>query len=408
MPEIPDESTLMNNLMHQMKDNIFFKDKDGHFILINDEGARRAGYQSPEDMIGKTDLDIFTEEHGREAFNDEQAIVTTGKPLFGKEEKETWEDGHETWVSTTKMPMYNQQGNIIGTFGISRDITKHKQAEMLATHYAEENRRLCDAMGSDMQMAAELQKAFLPATYPIFPDGADSGHLAACFYHHYLSTGTVGGDFCSVRKISPTEAGILLCDVTGHGVRSALITALMRAIVEEISLKEKDPGRFLDHMNAVLHPIIQHDDLFLFSTACYIVLNVQDGTLRYAIAGHPIPILLNMEMDQAEWLTADPSHSGPALAVDGKIRYQTFERQIREGDAVVMYTDGLYEVMNPAGDELGPDRLLELTHEQRTRRINEIFPKLVETIREFSSGSRFEDDVCLVGFRLCHLLTENS
>ena len=325
MPKLPDESILMNNLMHQMRDNIYFKDLEGHFILINDEGARRAGF-SPNDMIGKADTDIFTNEHSREALKDEQRILQTGEPLFGKEEKETWEDGHETWVSTTKMPMYNDDHEMTGTFGISRDITEHKQAEMLAEKYAEENRRLYDSMCSDLQMAAELQKAFLPSTYPVFPHDAAPEDQAALFHHHYLSAGGVGGNFCSVRSISPTEAGILLCDVTGHGVRSALITALMRAIVEEISLKQTDPGRFLTHMNAVLHPIIQQGELFLFSTACYMILDLTTGKLRYSLAGHPVPILLNAAQDSAEWLTDNPAHSGPALAINEAEAYQTLEK----------------------------------------------------------------------------------
>ena len=399
-----DETTLMNNLMHHMKDNIYFKDRDGHFVLVNEEGAMRAGYDSPAEMIGKTDLDIFTEEHGREALNDEQHILKTGEPLFGKEEKETWEDGHETWVSTTKMPLKNAVGKIIGTFGISRDITDHKLAEMMATKYAEENRSLCDAMESDLQMAAELQKAFLPTSYPSLPEDAPVDQQAAHFYHQYVSTGTVGGDFCSVRRISGTEVGILLCDVTGHGVRSALITALMRAIVEEMTIKETDPGRFLSHMNSVLHPIIQQDDLFLFSTACYLILDIATGKARYAIAGHPVPILLNRKQDRAEWLTSDPSHTGPALAVDANSTYRTIDCTIQVGDAILLYTDGLYEVLNSNGDEYGANRLMQQANEYRNMDIRELFPLLVETAREFSSGGHFNDDVCMVGCRLMHLL----
>jgi len=80
-------------------------------------------------LLGKTDFDLFTEEHAREAYEDEQAILRTGQPLVGKEEKETWPDGRITWVSTTKMPYRDSQGRIIGTFGSSRDITERKLAE---------------------------------------------------------------------------------------------------------------------------------------------------------------------------------------------------------------------------------------------------------------------------------------
>ncbi len=105
MSEEVNESTLLNHLMNNIKDNIYFKDRDGHINLINDAGAKWLGFDSPRDVVGKTDLDIFTDEHGREAYEDEQHIIQTGEPIIGKEEKETWTDGHETWVSTTKMPL---------------------------------------------------------------------------------------------------------------------------------------------------------------------------------------------------------------------------------------------------------------------------------------------------------------
>jgi len=402
MHEKPDESTLMDHLMNHIRDNIYFKDSEGRFVLINEEGAKRAGCDAPADLIGKTDLDIFTEEHGREALKDEQLIMKTGEPLCGKEERETWADGHETWVSTSKMPLRDEEGNIIGTFGISRDVTDYKKAEMLAAKYAEENRRLCDEMESDFQMAAELQKTFLPRSYPTFPNGIDPAESAARFCHLYHSTGAVGGDFCSIRQLSDHEAGILLCDVMGHGVRAALITALMRAIVEEISLKQKDPALFLQHMNKVLKPIIQHGDMFLFSTACYLILDVSTGTVRYSIAGHPVPILLNAETSLAEWLTDDPSHSGPALAVDEDATYDTIERVLHPNDAIIIYTDGLYEVANATGEEFGQERLLELTNRHRNRMLYDIFPALINEIGQFAPDGKFDDDACLVGCRFSH------
>ncbi len=90
----------------------------------------------PNALVGKTDFDLFTEEHARAAFEDEQRIIATGEPIIGKVEKETHKDGRITWCLTTKMPWRNARGEIIGTFGISKDITALKQAEaeLEATH----------------------------------------------------------------------------------------------------------------------------------------------------------------------------------------------------------------------------------------------------------------------------------
>lgn len=400
----PNESTLMDHLMNHIRDNIYFKDRQGRFILINKEGAKRAGCKGPGDLIGKTDLDIFTEEHSREAFEDELKIIETGEPLYGKEEKETWEDGHETWVSTSKLPLRDDEGKIVGTFGISRDITEHKEAELRASRYAEENRRLCDEMQSDIQMASELQKTFLPRTYPVFPAGAAWTESAARFCHYYHSSGSVGGDFCSVRKLSETEAGILLCDASGHGVRSALVTALLRAIVEEISLKKKNPAHFLDHMNAVLKPIIQQGDNDLYPTACYMVLNTETGTLSYAIAGHPTPILLNAETEEAEWLTESADLIGPALAQNFDSKYQLFERSLNPNDAIILYTKGLHEVNDPNGETFGKQRLMELANKYRHLLMRDMFPKLIDEISAFSGNQTVKADICMAGCRLDHYL----
>lgn len=399
MADIHSESTLMDNLLHHIRDNIYCMDREGHIVMISDAGASWLGFNAPEEVIGKTDLDIFTDEHGRDAYEDEQRIMRTGEPLIGKVEKETWADGHETWVSTTKMPLYNTQGSIIGTFGLSRDVTAKKQAELLASRYAEENRRLCNEMESELQMASELQKTFMPGIYPTFPDGVSPADSAARFYHLHHFTGAVGGDFCSVRKLSDTEAGILLCDVEGTGVRSALITALLRAIVEDISLIDKDPGRVLSRMNQVLQPIIHTGDQHLFSTACYIVLDVSTGTARYALAGHPVPILLRSDTRCAEWLTDDESACGPALAVDVGLEFRTQERTLNPDDVVILYTDGLYGLKNADGEEFGQTRLLEAANHYRDLRVSEMFPKLIEEISRHGVDGQFNDDVCLAGCR---------
>jgi PAS domain S-box-containing protein len=119
----------LRSLMDTLPDSIYFKDRQSRFIRANKGLARRAGVDDPSELIGRTDFDLFTDEHARAAYEDEQEILRTGRPLVGKEEKETWPDGRIAWVSTTKMPFRDGQGRIIGTFGSSRDITEHKQAE---------------------------------------------------------------------------------------------------------------------------------------------------------------------------------------------------------------------------------------------------------------------------------------
>jgi PAS domain S-box-containing protein len=122
------EQYLIDALLNNLPDHIYFKDIESRFIRINKAHAMFFGLSDPDQAIGKRDFDFFTDEHAQQAFNDEQNIIRTGH-LLSLEEKETHYDHEDTWVSTVKLPLCDKDGRIIGTFGISRDITKHKLAE---------------------------------------------------------------------------------------------------------------------------------------------------------------------------------------------------------------------------------------------------------------------------------------
>ena len=122
------ERNLLNALMDYLPHNIYFKDLQSRFLRVNQAMARYFGLQDPRQAIGKTDHDFFTDEHAMQALADEQEIVRSGHGVIDKEEKETWPDGRSTWAASTKLPLYDDQGQILGSFGISQDITAQKRA----------------------------------------------------------------------------------------------------------------------------------------------------------------------------------------------------------------------------------------------------------------------------------------
>jgi PAS domain S-box-containing protein len=123
------ERYLANALLDSIPDHIYFKDRASRFLRINRSMAQRFQLGSPAEAVGKTDFDFFTAEHAQSAFADEQEILRTGVAMVGGEEAETWPDGTTTWVSSTKQCLRDKDGNVVGTYGLSRDITSRKRAE---------------------------------------------------------------------------------------------------------------------------------------------------------------------------------------------------------------------------------------------------------------------------------------
>ena len=130
--ELPRESldsAILGLLMEAIPDRIYFKDTQSRFVRTNMAQARFLGAGSPGEMVGKSDSDYFSPAHAAAAFADEQEIMRTGEPQIGRVDRITRQDGTVTWGSTTKMPWRDAQGRIIGTFGLTRDVTAAKEAE---------------------------------------------------------------------------------------------------------------------------------------------------------------------------------------------------------------------------------------------------------------------------------------
>lgn len=123
------DSALLRVLMETSPDRIYFKDLQSRFVRNSAAHARDLGVNTPEECIGKTDFDFFSREHAERAFADEQEIIRTGVPVIAKIERLTRLDGSKGWASSTKMPWRDASGRIIGTFGLTRDITAAKEAE---------------------------------------------------------------------------------------------------------------------------------------------------------------------------------------------------------------------------------------------------------------------------------------
>jgi len=259
-----------------------------------------------------------------------------------------------------------------------------------------------EQMQSDLKMAREIQLALLPNQYPTFPRDAGSQESALRFCHRYLPSGDIGGDFFDVLSLSDNEAGIFICDVMGHGVRAALVTTMLRGFVEEFSPIAGDPGQFLAEMNRALLAILRQADTTLFASAFYMVVDVADGEICFANAGHPSPLHVRRPEGTVQSLRPG-CKPGPALGLFEDSVYQTFRRPIARDDLLLLYTDGLYEVYDIDGNQYGEDRLLSAVRKRVRQPCAELFDGLLKEIRGFSQDAAFTDDVCLVGVEVARI-----
>jgi two-component system, sensor histidine kinase and response regulator len=150
------ERQLLEAFLEHIPDNVFFKDRDSRFVRISRAMSDYFGLGDPAQAVNKTDSDIFSSEHALEALADEQEIIRLGRSIVRKEEKETWPDGRETWVLTTKVPLRDRQGQIIGTMGISHDISERKRVHRELQEYKDHLEELVAERTAELRLANEL------------------------------------------------------------------------------------------------------------------------------------------------------------------------------------------------------------------------------------------------------------
>jgi serine phosphatase RsbU (regulator of sigma subunit) len=186
-------------------------------------------------------------------------------------------------------------------------------------------------------------------------------------------------------------------------MRAALVTAIMRGLVEELMPVAADPGKFLTEINRSLHAILRRTQEPFLATAFYAVADVTTAELRFANAGHPSPFHVRRAQGQVDRLKiVDPRH-GPALGLFDKSIYPNCRSPLQPNDLIILFTDGLYEANNPAHEEFGEPRLLRAVQQRSQLATEKMFDELLAEVQSFSKATEFNDDVCLVGVEINRL-----
>ena len=312
-------------------------------------------------------------------------------------------DGTLFHVQAAATPNLSSEEELIGVVLSFTDVTARKYAEAQREQYAEQLRIRNSEMEADLVMAREVQLALLPRQFPVFPNSALPEDSLLRFSHLYRPSTTLGGDFFHVLPVSDHVAGIFTCDVMGHGLRAALITAIMRGLVEELKPIAHDPGLFMTHMNREFMTILRDAEEFMFVSASYLLMDLEQRRITFTEAGHPSPILIRPSTRQVVPIRRTPEPAGPALGIMENATFETQYQGLEAGDTVLVYTDGISEVEGPNREEFGSDRILQSLSRQMQLPVEDLLPALMNDAETFSNGRGFEDDVCLVAVQATKL-----
>lgn len=390
--EISGERHLLRLVIDNMPVFVYFKDLESNFVLVNQRMAELVGAGSPEEVHGKHDRDFFGEELVVESSHDEREIMATGEPVVQKLEKILWKDERVSWSLSSKYAWYLPDGRLRGTFGISSDVTKLVETKQQLERIARVLGRQNDALEEQLELAKEIQQAALPSEVPSIEDS--KGARFADFHHRYQPATQLAGDFFEVIRLGDGQAGFLVCDVMGHGVRSALIVSMLRGLIE----KQRDslgdqPGAFLTGLNEGLTHLLERTSQLIFATAVYGYVDLEKGEVKISSAGHPDPIV--MRGGVASLLKLEGVAQGPGLGMVPGFEFAELTMALAELEGIWTYTDGVFEVLGADGEEFGQERMCAALQDGKPG--GEAVDRVVRAAVEFSSEDAFEDDLCVLG-----------
>ncbi len=395
--------SLYHSLVETMPQGVFRRDLQGRFTFANRTYCKYHNVKS-EELIGRSDFDLYPKEAAEKYWHDDLKIMSSGDTVEIIEETQPLGASEKMYHHVIKTPLRDESGAVIGVQGMFWDITEKKRideqirrttAELARSR--EELRKKNAVMEENLRTAREIQLAMLPQQYPSFPPSASAAASAFQFVHLYEAAESVSGDFFSVTQLSDTEAAILICDVTGHGVRAALVAAMIRALGEELKPLARSPGEFLRKLNFDLCNILKNTGTPILTTAFYVLADCKAGTLRFANAGHPRPLLVRRALNHIEPLANGGGKSQPALGLFEDPTYETSEASMVPGDFLMLFTDGLYEVQGQNEELYTQQRLMLDVKSLLKHPPSILFDELIQVIRGFANNGEFEDDVCLVG-----------
>lgn len=275
----------------------------------------------------------------------------------------------------------DELGDLAGGFNQMVDDLNRYVAELTTTTAAKER------IESELDLARRIQQSILPRTYPPYPD-----HDEFDLFGRTIPARQVGGDFYDYFMIDPDHLGLVVGDVSGKGVPSALFMTVARTLIKSAASHHLDTVEVLNETN---RQILPGNDMCMFVTVFYGVYQLSTGRLIFASAGHPAP-LLKRSTGQVSQL---PRLGGMAVGVHEELGLEVGSLQLEVDDLILVYTDGLDEAVDPQGKMFGLARAEDWLARAKTIKAPAMIQKLVRDHRVFTGDAEQFDDLTLLLLR---------
>src|SRR5215469_479441 len=262
-------------------------------------------------------------------------------------------------------------------------VTARVQTHLMLRDARETVARQLETLSNELELARQVQQSILPKEIPDLV-GLE---IAA----RYLPMSSVAGDFYDFLVVDDKHIGILIADVSGHGISSALIASVLQSALAWQRPYASDPGHVLSGLNQAINGKFERH----FATAAYLFVDLENGTVKYAGAGHPALLLWQAKVGHA----TEYVENGLILGPFANSTYSSVSFPVDSGDRVVLFTDGLVEAKNSSGKEFGVERvrkILESKHDVRPSRFVDALLYGLSDWSEHAVGSSQSDDITIL------------
>lgn len=387
--EIARQKYILDSFMANIPDSVYFKDRGSRMMQINHAMAKRLDLETPEDVVGKTDFDFFPLEQAQPKFDQEQEIIHHGKAVLALEEPDTG----GSWSLTTKMPWRDEHGDIIGIFGISRDITDLKQAQQQLEDAYVEIKVLNDRlekenfrMSAELDVARRLQEMVLPGRQEL--QELKGVHVAGFM----RPADEIGGDYYDILS-QHDRLTIGIGDVTGHGLESGVLMLMTQTAIRTLfEYGETDPVVIVNTLNRAIYKNVQR--MGTEKSLTFALLTYQDGRLQ--LVGQHEEILVVRHSGRIERI--DTKDLGLPIGLEHDIAQWVSSSTINlaSGDGIVLYTDGITEAENMQREFYGIERMCDVVSRNWARSPEQIQQAVIEDVLQHIGEQEIYDDLTLV------------